>query len=811
MQTFIEKQFSPLFLFFLLLFCLIFPQTSLAQIEKEIFLPDAAAKSIIISISSQVRDEAVLSWSNINQTNYDLAAKTILAKALTKETFEYYFKNVPEHIFLGILKIGIKTAKIFYFPQSILSEIEKRSVGEATNYVLKYFQEKKIKIARGIITTSCNTYEGKEVKINLWYLIKYKEEEKDINKADVEITFYSPDPLFSLQCSRSQGYTTTLYYALTKGETLEPFSLVVGGKIELKKNLFGLFGYYCNWLEGPQIGEPDFSLDIPKAPEIREETFFEKTKPILTEGGFLFLDWGEKVKIFGKKTQEIINTIKKAIKTAQTIKQIKETFEKFKSLFSNIRLFKAELVEPSSTYQREEIKKEVEKSKAELKEIKEKLESLEKEGKIGETEKKEIRELKKALEKTEKEIKETEKKIEEKEKKEEKKELVKTLPKILVSEVCAGWDKAGNEFVELYNPNNFEVSLNEGNFNLKLVSSANTSTNKKLTFSRNKIPAKGYFLLVGGEIKLDGKTIKPDATFSSQLSGISGVILEDGEGNVLDKVAWGSYEKSPPSLAIETKGVVLEKGLKTGESLERKELKDTDNNSQDFVLNNNPSPTNSLGEKLVYYKKTEGSSATGTAGGAPSSAAGTSSSVSYLKILITEVQIASEEDTKDEFVELYNPNTTDVDLTGWYIQRKTKTSSDYSTFASSTLFSGKKIKAKDYFLVTREGSKFISLADIIVTNPLTEDNTLVLKNPSREEMDKVGWGAAQDFETAPAESPLANQSIGRKWDENNQRYQDTNNNSQDFEVQNCPNPKGQVIVCYSPPAQESHRRQPSGN
>ena len=44
--------------------------------------------------------------------------------------------------------------------------------------------------------------------------------------------------------------------------------------------------------------------------------------------------------------------------------------------------------------------------------------------------------------------------------------------------------------------------------------------------------------------------------------------------------------------------------------------------------------------------------------------------VSYPKILISEVQVAGISDDKQEFIELYNPNNTDVDLTGWYLQRK---------------------------------------------------------------------------------------------------------------------------------------------
>lgn len=66
---------------------------------------------------------------------------------------------------------------------------------------------------------------------------------------------------------------------------------------------------------------------------------------------------------------------------------------------------------------------------------------------------------------------------------------------------------------------------------------------------------------------------------------------------------------------------------------------------------------------------------------------------------------------------------------------------------------------------------------------LTEDNVTLLKNSNREISDKVGWGEAQDFETTAAENPPAGKSLGRKWNQENQTYQDTDDNSQDFEIQ----------------------------
>ncbi|OGZ72544.1 MAG: hypothetical protein A2908_01580 [Candidatus Staskawiczbacteria bacterium RIFCSPLOWO2_01_FULL_38_12b] len=170
---------------------------------------------------------------------------------------------------------------------------------------------------------------------------------------------------------------------------------------------------------------------------------------------------------------------------------------------------------------------------------------------------------------------------------------------------------------------------------------------------------------------------------------------------------------------------------------------------------------------------------------------GGSSSTFYPKLLISEVQIGGSAGEKEEFIELYNPNNQDIDLTGWYIHKNTKKDAiDYQTFVSKTLFLGKKINANGYFLIVRQGSGF--LGDIVVDSPLTQDNSLILKNPNGDISDKVGWGLAQDYELSPAQNPFDGQSIGRKPDQ-----KDSENNATDFET-DTPTPKSPNILYIAP-------------
>ena len=173
---------------------------------------------------------------------------------------------------------------------------------------------------------------------------------------------------------------------------------------------------------------------------------------------------------------------------------------------------------------------------------------------------------------------------------------------------------------------------------------------------------------------------------------------------------------------------------------------------------------------------------------------GSATSSVYPTILISEIQTAGLTDEKEEFIELYNPNGTVVDLKDWYIQRKTKTGTDYSTYASSSSFSGKTIPAKGYFLVARSG--YFPIANVFTGSSLTDDNTLVLKNPSKGISDKVGFGLAQEFEGSPTINPSNGKSIGRKVLSDG-TIKDTNMNQIDFELQHS-TPKYRNVMYNAP-------------
>lgn len=123
------------------------------------------------------------------------------------------------------------------------------------------------------------------------------------------------------------------------------------------------------------------------------------------------------------------------------------------------------------------------------------------------------------------------------------------------------------------------------------------------------------------------------------------------------------------------------------------------------------------------------------------------------EVFINEVQISP---TEERFIELYNSGNSSVDLTNWYLQRKTATSSVFSSLVSKTYFENRNINAGDYFIVSKDT---LGLS----TFTLTESNTIQLKNSDQEIVDKIGWG---EGESSVASNPPENKSIqknGSTW------------------------------------------------
>ena len=798
-----QKRISYVFLFVLLIALLSLSQPikaeniDLDKIQDYLELSQLDARNILKGSIKGLGNE----WENsIVSPGYtaETGAILILAqKSIQVDALSSLLVEIP----IKTLKTVYKTVLFFNNDPGIydlLGEFEKFTVEQARKYALEWLFQEQIKIGTGNLSIDYAAYgEGAE-HILFPYVLTYMPMSAD--DAEVDIKIYSANPI------KPPKPTYNYQWLGNDGDEISPFIIHIKGRVQ--KAQF----YTYKWLGEPDI-TIEFSNDVPQL-NFGNMSMVSKTEENVIKGiGIL------------NKSVDIAKNIVDKIKDSTTL-----VFNKIKSIVSGNTFsggvassasqseFLPELARPldmpdSSSQSSQQTRFDPPSPPSHTQpETNPKTEpkplSSNVQGKIDEISRQialitqRINALKMASE--EKQVLgETDKanevdKIEEKE--EENVKTSKELPLILIGQVCAGMDRAGNEFIQLYNPNNFSVSLNDNNFGLKLVSSSNKISKKKITWSSSNIPAKGYFLLSSGDLIINGQRLNPDASFNSQMTSVSGAIVVDGNDKIIDRVAWGKADKPAPDSAIETRGVVLDDGLKTGQGLERRSsgngLVDTDNNSQDFLLKDELEITNSLGQKLTYKKavvsnnSSQYSSYTGNSG-----SGGNTPNLPKPapEVLITEIGIIG----SDDFVELYNPTNINQDLDGCKLRKKIQSGADYSL---KSIPEGVVIAPGQYLLwASSKNDYHLEVnAELFTQQILSSDYSVALISDGGDIVDAVAWGEGHINPyvegSAFPENPDSGQTIGRKWDAGSNTYQNTGNNANDFELQfSTPRAQNQVF------------------
>ncbi len=160
-------------------------------------------------------------------------------------------------------------------------------------------------------------------------------------------------------------------------------------------------------------------------------------------------------------------------------------------------------------------------------------------------------------------------------------------------------------------------------------------------------------------------------------------------------------------------------------------------------------------------------------------------------IVISEIKIGQSGATTDEFVELYNPTSSDVSLTGWKLTRKTSTNTEGNLIGS---LSGT-VPAFGFFLMTHTNSISSPSADLLFTsNSIAANNSVLLYDQAQSIVDKVGIGPGSTDPEASGTAALANdgKSIERKPGDSNPlagNGEDTDNNLNDFVIRDVPQPQ----------------------
>jgi hypothetical protein len=129
-------------------------------------------------------------------------------------------------------------------------------------------------------------------------------------------------------------------------------------------------------------------------------------------------------------------------------------------------------------------------------------------------------------------------------------------------------------------------------------------------------------------------------------------------------------------------------------------------------------------------------------------------------VVISEVLPGITGATTNEFIELYNPTNSNIDVTSWRLSRKTAAGSESDLV---TDFPAKTINAHGYLLVAHTDYTGSVTEDITYSaNSFATNNTILLYDSSDVVVDKVGMGTATDVEGTAKTNPSSPASVERK-------------------------------------------------
>lgn len=173
---------------------------------------------------------------------------------------------------------------------------------------------------------------------------------------------------------------------------------------------------------------------------------------------------------------------------------------------------------------------------------------------------------------------------------------------------------------------------------------------------------------------------------------------------------------------------------------------------------------------------------------------GTSNSLYAIESTETEIVInsyrISGESATDEYVEIYNRTSRDINLSGWRLTKRTSSgnqSSLLTSFPAIYLEPGKSLKIGHANCLCSPDLTYSTSSSVAA------DNTIIIYSDNgRTVVDMVGFGSASFFEGEPTKNPSPHEVYGRK---NNGI--DTNNNLIDFHL------------LYSPPKIKEEEEKPS--
>jgi len=171
-------------------------------------------------------------------------------------------------------------------------------------------------------------------------------------------------------------------------------------------------------------------------------------------------------------------------------------------------------------------------------------------------------------------------------------------------------------------------------------------------------------------------------------------------------------------------------------------------------------------------------------------------------VLVSELQVASNAQAGDEFVELYNPTPADIDMTGWVLQYHAGSNTDCSKdWTTKTKLTGATIVSHGFYLFSSTG--YLNSADASFSPGLAAAGAIRLQNTNGGTEAALAWGKAACGNGNPAAVPPAGSSLERRPGsdvENGGNAYNTGDDYSDFQLRAVPNPQSSASATEDPVA-----------
>ena len=182
---FLNRRFFPIFLLISIAVFLVFPKIILAEdfknisseeIIKYLQLPSDKVENLIHSLINLFNSEWINRISDAYSTPEESAVPNIMREVAAVQALNHLLIDAPVNITFGIVKNGVKIAKIFLTqdPSALLEELERESVQRAVDYGMKVLLQNEIRITPGALNFKYDLQKGGTREVIFQYVMIYK-------------------------------------------------------------------------------------------------------------------------------------------------------------------------------------------------------------------------------------------------------------------------------------------------------------------------------------------------------------------------------------------------------------------------------------------------------------------------------------------------------------------------------------------------------------------------------------------------------------------------------------------------------------